>query len=128
MLLSTGLICTGLVLQINASHEAYVFTSPNGKSYSSSTKETPSISSVTARLLLAQRLGLSQYHRLDGADETTIQLLNSFKPFREQIFLDEEKSTAKVLAFIENVEHPDGMHSIEGFVFYDWGLTSVYQI
>lgn len=113
MLVFTGLICTGLVFQINAfSPKSYVFTSPNGKSYSSSTRETPSISSITARLLFAQRLGLSQYHSLDGADEATVELLNGFESSREQIFLDEEKHTEKVLAFIENVEHPDGMRSI----------------
>lgn len=113
MLVLTGLICTGLVLQTNAfSPEAYVFMSPNGKFYSSSTRETPSISSITARLLLAQRLGLSQYHSLDGADEATIELLNDFEGSRQQIFLDEEKSTERVLAVIENVEHLDGMRSI----------------
>lgn len=113
MLVSIGLICTGLVFQINAfSPEAYVFISPNGNSYSSSTKESPSISSIAARLLLAQRLGLSQYHSLDGADEATIELLNRFEGSRDQIFLDEEKSTEKVLAFIENVEHPDGMRQM----------------
>lgn len=111
MLVFAGLMCIGLVLQINAlSPEAYAFISPIGETYSSSTLETPSISSITARLLLAHRLGLSQYHSLDGADEATIEVLNGFEGSREQIFLDEEKSTEKVLAFIENVEHPDGMH------------------
>lgn len=113
MLVFTGLLCTGLVLRINAfSPEAYIFTSPNGKSHSSATRETPSISSITARLLLAQRLRLSQYHSLDGVDEAAIELLNGLEGSREQIFLDEEDSTEKVLAFIENVEHPDGMRSI----------------
>lgn len=110
MLVFIGLICTGLVLQINAfSPEAYIFTSPNGKSYSSATRETPSISSITARLLLAQRLGLSQYHSLDGVDEAAIELLNGLEGSREQIFLDEEESREKLLAFIENVEHPDDL-------------------
>lgn len=110
MLVLTGLIYTGLLFQINAfSPQAYGFTSPNGKFSPSSTKETPSISSITARLLLAQRLGLSQYHSLNGADEAEIKLLNGFEGSREQMFLDEETSSGKVLAFIENVEHPDGM-------------------
>ena len=118
MLVFTGLICTGLVFQTSAfSPKAYVFTSPNGKSYSSSTRETPSISSITARLLFAQRLGLSQYHNLDVADEATIEFLNGFEGSREQIFVDEEKRTEKILAFIENVEHPDGMRSIQGLIY-----------
>ncbi|MCJ1468368.1 hypothetical protein MMC07_006996 [Pseudocyphellaria aurata] len=110
MLVLTGLICAGLVFRINASSpEAYGFTSPSGKSSSSSSNETPSISSITTRLILAQRLGLSQYHNLNGADEATIELLNGFEGSQEQIFFDEETSTEKVLAIIENVEHPDDL-------------------
>lgn len=36
------------------------------------------VSPSTTRLLLAQRLGLSRFHSLKGADETTLSILNDF--------------------------------------------------
>ncbi|KAL8645879.1 MAG: hypothetical protein Q9210_006467 [Variospora velana] len=36
------------------------------------------VSPSTTRLLLAQRLGLSRFHSLEGADETTLSILNDF--------------------------------------------------
>lgn len=69
-----------------------------------------SISTITTRLLLAQRLGLSQYHSLEDASDDAIQVLNSFGVIQEPIFLDEsrERRTDKFVAIIENVDQPEG--------------------
>lgn len=110
MFLRAGIIVTGLVLQARAlSNRVYLYTSSNGQ-YTAPNGEAASISTVTARLLLAQRLGLSQYHSLEDASDAAIQLLNSFGGIQELIFLDEsrERSRDKFVAIIEHVDQPEG--------------------
>lgn len=110
MYLRATLIFTGLVLQACAlSNRAYVYSSSNGQ-YPAPKGEAASISTTTTRLLLAQRLGLSQYHSLDDATDASIQLLNSFGGIQEPVLLDEsrERRTEKFLAIIENVDQPAG--------------------
>lgn len=110
MFLRAGLILTGLVLQARAlSNRAYIYSSSNGQ-YTAPKGEAASISTTTARLLLAQQLGLSQYHSLEDASDASIQILNSFGVIQEPIFLDEsrERRTEKFLAIIENVDQPEG--------------------
>ena len=70
----------------------------------------PSLSPKTLRLLLAQRLGLSQYHSLQDADESTIDTLNAFGGRRQQIFIDDERAQGaeKLLLIVEGVANPEG--------------------
>lgn len=110
MFLRAGLIVTGLMLQARAlSNRAYLYTSSNGQ-YPAPSGEAASISAITTRLLLAQRLGLSQYHSLGDASDDSIQVLNSFGGIQELIFPDEsrERRTDKFVAIIENVDQPEG--------------------
>ncbi len=111
MVLLAGLICSGLILQVDAiSPKAYIYTSSNGEYTSSSTEARP-ISPITTKLLLAQRLGLSQYYSLEGADEATIEILNGFTSPQEQLFLDgieTKRRERKLLAIVENVEQFEG--------------------
>ena len=84
--------------------EALVYTS---ESWSRQTPgEPPSISPLTARLLLAQRLGLSQYHSLQDADEPTLGILNKYAGEQQQIFAHEENSQSpeKLLLVVEGVD------------------------
>ena len=81
----------------------------------------PSISPVTARLLLAQRLGLSQYHSLGDADEgTLLNILNTFGLHQTGVFeeKDDASGTEKVLVIIEGLSNPEGnaIRSLEGGV------------
>ena len=68
--------------------------------------EPPSISPQTARLLLAQRLGLSQYHSIQDADEVTLDILNTFGGEQQQIFAHEgtHQSAEKLLLIVEGVD------------------------
>lgn len=116
MLLLSGLWFASGLLQVHAvSSEAYIYTSRNPGS-TLSHREPISISSITARLLFAQRLGISQYHSLKDADEVSIELLNEFGcgGAEEQIFQDKDKERRldKLLVFIENVQHPEGEYLI----------------
>lgn len=116
MFLRVGLIVTGLMLQARAlSNRAYLYTSSDGQ-YVAPSGEAMSISPITTRLLLAQRLGLSQYHSLEDASDDAIQVLNSFGVIQEPIFLDEnrERRTEKFVAIIENVDQPEG-ETLKGY-------------
>lgn len=84
--------------------EALVYTSESGSRPAHA--EPPSISPHTARLLLAQRLGLSQYHSLQDADESTLDILNTYGGQQEQIFAREDGSQGaeRFLIFVEGVD------------------------
>ena len=74
---------------------------------------TPSISPNTARLLLAQRLGLSQFHSLEGADESTLDVLNTYGGKQQQLFNDEQhaRSNDRLLLVVDGVTKPEGLYS-----------------
>lgn len=111
MKLTTGFLCAAAILHQTcaALPKAYVYTFDGSLKHQPT--EPPSVSPSAARLLFAQRLGLSEYHNIDRADENTIGLINRFGGTHEQIFIDgdERKPDQKVLIFVENVERPEGM-------------------
>lgn len=113
MKLTIGLLYAFTVLHQTcaALPNAYVYTF-DGSSKHQAPSEPPLVSPTAARLLLAQRLGLSQYHTIDRADENTIELINRFGGTQDLVFNDsnERISDQKVLIFVENVERPEGMH------------------
>ena len=78
----------------------------------SRSSKAQSVTPSTARLLFAQRLGLSQYHDLGDADEATLQVLNTYGGQQQSMFEDVEESrqqsTDKLLFIIEGVEFPEG--------------------
>lgn len=101
-----GLLWASAALELCAvTGEALVYTS---ESLSRQTPtEPPSVSPHTARLLLAQRLGLSQYHSLQDADESTFSILNKFGgEQQQQIFAREDPSQGaeKLLLIVEGVD------------------------
>ena len=112
MKISLGLTWAGAALNVYAaSQEAPLYIQDNSISPASS--KAQSISPQTARLLLAQRLGLSQYHDLGVADEDTLEVLNTYGGPQQSAFGDEEPSrqqrTDKLLFIIEGVEHAEGI-------------------
>ena len=111
MKLLAGLLWANITLGTSAaSGEASIYiqddaTVPQGS-------KIQSISPQTARLLFAQRLGLSQYHDLGDADETTLQILNTYGGKQRSVFGDAEESRPQVadrlLFIVEGVEFPEG--------------------
>ena len=89
---------------------AYVYTF-DGSSKHQPPSEPLLVSPTASRLLFAQRLGLSQYHTIDRADENTIELINRFGGTQDLLFNENNERTAdqKVLIFVENVERPEGI-------------------
>ncbi len=110
MRLLAGILCASTALRVCAAHtEALVYTSDSDTRQSSVQK--PSISPSTARLLLAQRLGLGQFHDLGDADESALDILNKYGGKQQDIFDQEEGSidNNKLLLIVEGVEHPEGI-------------------
>ena len=109
MKLIVGLLWAGTALEASlVSAEALVYTSD--ASPLPSKESLPSISPSTARLLFAQRLGLSQYHSLEGADETTLDVLNIYGGKQQQIFAHEERTRSidRILLIVDGVANPEG--------------------
>ncbi len=68
----------------------------------------------TARLIIAQRLDLSQYHSLSSIDDLTLQQLNAFGGEPARFFGDEDATTpAKLLVLIDGVQEPEGISLCE---------------
>jgi hypothetical protein len=87
--------------------EAYVYLSDGRQQYHT---KPPSISPHEARLLFAQRLGLSSYHSLGDVSESTLEHLNLYGGAQKQLFHEEQwQSLSRLLAVVEGVEHPEGM-------------------
>lgn len=89
-----------------ASHEAYVCTS--GKS-----RPLPDplrlVSPATARLALAQRLGVSQYYTLGDAADEVFDVLNELPGVSSQLLVDAEpRPFPRVLTVVEEVQDPEG--------------------
>ena len=99
-----GLLWASAALQAySVVGKALIYTS---ESWSRQAPVEPlSISPDTARLLLAQRLGLSHYHSLEDADELTLELLNAYGGEQQSIFTREEtiQGAEKLLLIVEGV-------------------------
>ncbi|KAI4217364.1 MAG: hypothetical protein LQ351_000674 [Letrouitia transgressa] len=68
-----------------------------------------SLTANAARLLLARRLGLSQYHSLEDADDTTIRILDEQKGIQQLAFFADENEPRpqNILVVVEGVEQPE---------------------
>lgn len=110
MKILAGVIWASTALQAyTVSAQALLYTSEPVEPLSK--EGPPSISPNTARLLLAQRLGLSQYHSLDDANGATLHILNTFGGKQEQVFRDKEQvgGAEKLLLILDGVSNPKGI-------------------
>jgi hypothetical protein len=68
------------------------------------------IDAETARLILAQRLDLSQFHTISGADEEAIRHVNAFGGQTQQLFTNaHDESRSRVMIVVEGVQDPLSM-------------------
>ena len=76
-------------------------------------QDSPLISPQEASLIFAYRLGLSQYHNVQYADESGLRHLNTFGGSQQKLFSTEEQDwsagAGKILVVVEGVEHPERM-------------------
>ena len=100
-----------------AGHTASVYLLDQDLQPSARGSSVPTVEPSTARLLLAQRLGISQYHSLENPDDLTLQLLNRFRGTQSSLFSEVEKDEGKhkVLILVEGVNKANGIYCI-GFM------------
>jgi hypothetical protein len=119
MKLSTSVFLASLLGITNAAgRQAAVYISDNTSSSPNPSNLTPE----TLRLVLAQRLGLSDFHRLHGADESTLTALN-----------DNGGKQRPLFGGIESVESTGSTHTevvlvIEGVQDFKGELFQLFQL
>jgi hypothetical protein len=84
MRLSTGLLLPTLIGAVSAASDAKVYLF-QGDEWPNTSKP-PTLSPKEARLVFAQRLGVSRYHSLDDVGEDTLSYINQFGGPQEQLF------------------------------------------
>lgn len=89
-----------------AASDAYVYVKDLPDGHSSQT-----LSPVNSRLLLARRLGLSRYHSLEGANDSTMKILNDFGGEQRALLFEDERrgpEYQKNLIIVDDVDDIDG--------------------
>ncbi|KAH8648088.1 hypothetical protein BGZ60DRAFT_521221 [Tricladium varicosporioides] len=98
MRLSTSLLVPALIGAASATSPASVYIFEGNDQTNPS--KAPTLSPEQARLVLAQRLGASQYHGLGDASDSTISYINQFGGKKESLFLDVEQDQTPELVLI----------------------------
>ncbi|KAF1839971.1 uncharacterized protein K460DRAFT_297227 [Cucurbitaria berberidis CBS 394.84] len=77
--------------------------------YCSAFAARPTVSPETARLILAQRLGLSRFHSIEHADSETLRHINVYGGRQQKLFggEDSDRSKAHLLLWIEDAEQDE---------------------
>jgi hypothetical protein len=72
--------------------------------YCTATATRPTVSPNTARLIIAQRLGLSRFHSIDHPDAETIRHINAYGGRQPKLFGgdDADRSRAHLLIWRED--------------------------
>jgi hypothetical protein len=98
MRLSTGLLLPFFISAASAISDAKVYIFQGEDFPNSSTP--PTLSPEEARLVFAQRLGVSEYHGLGDASESTLSYINKFGGPQEALFQDLAQDKAAELVLI----------------------------
>ena len=112
-LLSGGVCCLASSTRPEAPVYIFDLWSPWRTEQSSSPKANIKLSSISpsnSRLLFANRLGLSQYHKLDGADDYTMNLFAQFGNQKSTLFQDYDEYPVRTFVIIEGVDDPESTY------------------
>ncbi|OSS49506.1 hypothetical protein B5807_06035 [Epicoccum nigrum] len=101
MKLSWGFVASSLYCTAAAAANGHVFTFDG-----TATRAAPASSPIdpeTARLILAQRLGLSRFHSIKDADAAAIKSINTYGGRHQKLFgEDADTSRAKLLMWLDD--------------------------
>jgi hypothetical protein len=103
------LLCAASSIVTAASSAAKVFVyDSEAPSQASTSPET--VDPATARLILAQRLGLGQYHTISNVNEESIRQINAFSPQQQALFRHERHTEpiSRLLIVVEGLEESSG--------------------
>jgi hypothetical protein len=102
MKLSTSLLLPALVGAAAALSDASVYIFQ--QDFTPETSKTPTLTPEQARLVFAQRLGISRYHALEDASESTLSYINSFGGQGESLFEDaSDDRPSELLLIVEGI-------------------------
>jgi hypothetical protein len=102
MRLYTGLLVPLLASAASAIPDAKVYLFQDGEW--SKTSNPPTLSPEEARLVFAQRLGVSQYHSLADASEDALSYINQFGGHQDRLFeAGSDEETTELLLFVDGV-------------------------
>jgi len=101
------LLCTASSTVNAASAAKVLYLDSNPDASTSPPARDQIVSPDTARLILAQRLGVGQYHSVAGADEEAIQQINAFGSQQQALFgQDKHKDqVSRLLVMVEGVDY-----------------------
>lgn len=103
MKLSWGFVASSLYCAAAAANTGHVFTFDGTKDHAAPASSP--IDPETARLILAQRLGLSRFHSVKGADSEAIKNINTFGGRQQKLFGEQaDTSRAQLLVWLEDAE------------------------
>lgn len=103
MKLSWGFVASSLYCAATAAKNGHVFTF-DGTNNHAAPASSP-IDPETARLILAQRLGLSRFHTIKDADAEAIKNINTYGGKQRKLFGEEaDTSRAQLLVWLEDAE------------------------
>lgn len=103
MKLSWGFVASSLYCAAAAAKTGHVFTF-DGTTDHAAPASSP-IDPETARLILAQRLGLSRFHSIKDASSEAIKNINTFGGRQQKLFGEQaDTSRAQLLVWLEDAE------------------------
>jgi hypothetical protein len=108
MRLISSLLCAASATVAAASAVGKVFVYDRDSPSSPHLTNLETIDAQTARLIFAQRLGLSQFHTLSTSDDEALRRINDFGGQQRPLFASEKpvEGPSKVMIVIEGVDEP----------------------
>ena len=103
MKLSWGFVASTLYCAAVAAKNGHVFTFDGSENHAAAASSP--IDPETARLILAQRLGLSRFHSIKDADADAIKNINTYGGRQQKLFGEQaDTSRAQLLVWLEDAE------------------------
>ncbi|KAL9079872.1 MAG: hypothetical protein Q9157_001274 [Trypethelium eluteriae] len=107
-LLLSGLTCHISVVAASSAVARVYLHDPD--SVPEPTSKQPSLPADTARLIIAQRLGLSSFHALQGVDEEDLGYINRYAAPEQTLFVNPSSSRRpQAIVVVEEGEWPEGI-------------------
>lgn len=107
----SSLLCAASATVAAASAVGQVFVYDHDGPSLPHTSNPEIINAQTARLIFAQRLGLSQFHTLSTTDDEALRRINDFGGWQRPLFAPEKpaEGPSKVMIVVEGVDEPMSM-------------------
>lgn len=124
MKLSWGFVASSLYCAAAAATTGHVFTFDASNDHAAPASSP--IDPETARLILAQRLGLSRFHSIKDADAEAIKSINTYGGRQQKLFGEQaDTSRAQLLVWLQDAEQSLVTSGSPCCAARSWRLTNV---